>query len=143
MDAVLLVIVLVATAVLVGAGVYFTFRGFRAATRPPVEVEPRHVKSNPHDAATTAQLKHFFEGKQCAACSRPIPPVHAFELRPGLLHANTREAIGWDHIPAANLSTTLESHVAICSNCLIIETFRRQHPELVVDRHRTSEDPSL
>jgi hypothetical protein len=132
MSAVLLVIVLVATTTVVCAGIYFTLRGFRAVDRPPVEVRPRH------DAATTAQLKHFFEGKQCAACSRPIPPVHAGEMRPGLLNANPHEAIAWDDILAANLSTTLASHVPICSNCLISETFRRQHPELVVDRHRTA-----
>lgn len=136
MSAVLLVIVFLATAVVVCAGCFFTLRTFRAAERPPVEVKP-HAKSNPHDAATTARLKHFFEGKQCAACSRPIPPVHVGDLRPGLLNAKTHEEIAWDDVPAANLSTTLESYVPICSSCLIIETFRRQHPELVVDRHRS------
>jgi hypothetical protein len=142
MTAVLLVVVLVGTPALVGAGLYFTLRGFRAANRPPVEVEPVHAKSNPHDAATTAQLKHFFEGKQCATCSRPIPPVHAGEPRPGLLNANTHATIAWDDIPAASLSATLESHVPICSNCVLIEAFSRQHPELVVDRHRTIENAS-
>ena len=134
MNEALLVIVLVATAVVVSAGMYFTLRGFRAASRPPVEVKPRNTTSNRHDPATTAQLKQFFEGKACAACSRPIPPVHAFERRPGLLNATTHEAIPWDDIPAANLSTTLESHMPICSTCVISETFRRQHSELVVDR---------
>jgi hypothetical protein len=142
MTAVFLVIVLLATAAVVCVGMFFTLRGFRAVDHPPVEVKPRHVKSNPHDAATTAQLRHFFEGRPCAACSRPIPPMHAGELRPGLLNATTREAIGWNDIPAANLSTTLQSHVPICSNCLILETLRRQNPELVVDRHRTIENPS-
>lgn len=141
MDAVLLVLALVVTGAVLGAGLFFTLRAFRAADRPQVEVKPR-VKSNPHDAATTAQLKHFFEGKECAACSQPIAPVHTFELRPGLLHAKTHDAIGWDDIPAANLSTTLESHLPICANCIITETFRRQHPELVVDRHRHIEHPS-
>lgn len=139
MDAVLLVVVLVATAAVVYAGMYITFRAFRAANRPPVEVKPRRSTSNPHDAAMTAQLKQFFEGKHCAACSRPIPPMHAGELRPGLVNANTHEAIFWDDIPAANLSTTLESHVPICSNCVIVETFRRRNPDLVVDRHRSVE----
>jgi hypothetical protein len=136
MIAVLLFVALLATAALVWAGVFFTFRGFRALDHPPVKVKPRH------GAAMTAQLKHFFEGKHCAACSRPIPPVHAFELRPGLRHATTHDAIPWDDIPAADLSATLESHVAICSNCVLVETLRRQHPELVVDRRRTIEHPS-
>ena len=142
MNTVLLIVVPLATAVVVGAGVFVTFRFFTTATRPPVDVPPKHVKSNPHDAATTAQLKQFFGGRQCASCTRPIPPVRAGELRPGLLNSITHEAIAWDEIPAANLSTTLEGHVAICSACLISETFRRQHPELVVDRHRTLASPS-
>jgi hypothetical protein len=140
MTAVLLVIVLTATAAVVCAGCFFTLRGFRAADGPPVDVKPRQAKRNPHDVATTARLKHFFEGKQCAACSRPIPPVHVGDLRPGLRNAGTHEEIAWDDIPAADLSTTLESHVPICSHCLVTETFLRQHPELVVDRHRTVEN---
>jgi hypothetical protein len=142
MTEVILVIVLLTTAAVVGVGIYFTLRAFRAGDRPPVAAKPRYVKSNPHDAATTAQLKHFFEGKPCASCSRPIPPVHAGELRPGLLNPDTHQGIGWDDIPAANLSTTLASHKPICSNCMVIETFRQQHPELVVDRHRSIEHPA-
>lgn len=140
MSSVLLVLVLLATAGIVGAGIYLTFRAFRAVDRPPVDPKPKHAKINPHDAATTAQLKRYFEGKPCAACSRPIPPVHA--PRPGLLNTDTHVAIPWDDIPVANLSATLESHVPICSNCLIFETFRREYPELVVDRHRSLENPS-
>jgi hypothetical protein len=142
MTEVFLVIVLLATAAVVAAGIFVTLRGFRQADRPPVDVTPTPSKTNRHDASTTAQLKHFFEGKQCAACRRPVPPVHAGELRPGLLNPETHEAVAWNDIPAANLSTTLASHTAICSNCLVIETLRRQHPELVVDHHSPVEYPS-
>ncbi len=142
MNGVLLVVVLVSTT-LIGAGTYYSLRWFRSASRPPVDAKPVRAKVNPHDAAMTAQLKHFFEGKQCAACSRPIPPVHAGQVHPGLLNPSTNEAIAWNDIPAAGLATMLESHLPICSNCLTIETLRREHPELVVDRHRTIESPSL
>jgi len=136
MNEVLFGIVLLATATVVGAGIYFTVRAFRAVDRPPVEVKRRH------DAAMIAQLRHFFEGKDCAACSRPIPPVHPGEPRPGLLNTKSHEAIAWDDIPAADLSATLESHVPICSNCQVMETFRRQHPELVAGRRPAIENPS-
>lgn len=136
MDAVVLVIALLAFSAVVSGGMYFTFRGFRAANRQPVEAKPKPAKSNRRDAATIAQLKHFFEDKLCAACSRPIPPVHAYEVRPGLLHSQTREAVAWDDIPTADLPTTLASYEAICSDCVIAATFRRQHSELVVDRQR-------
>jgi hypothetical protein len=136
MDVVLLILAVLTTAALVWAGVYFTFRGFRSLDHPPVPPKPKHA------SAVNSELKHFFEGKQCATCKRAIPPVHAFEPRPGLLNPKTREAISWDDIPDTNLPATLESHVAICSNCALIEVFRKQHPELVVDRHRTAEIPT-
>ena len=142
MSTVVLVIVLLATAAVVCAGIVFTLRGFRAGDRPPVERKPRQVRGNPHDPATTAELKHFFEGKSCGSCNRAIPPVHAGEIRPGLLDPNTHETMAWNEIPAANLASTLRSHQPICSNCLTLETFRRRHPELVVDRHRRIESPS-
>ena len=142
MSTVVLVIVLLATAAVVCAGIVFTLRGFRAGDRPPVERKPRQVRGNPHDPATTAELKHFFEGKSCGSCNRAIPPVHAGEIRPGLFDPNTHKTMAWNEIPAANLASTLRSHQPICSNCLTLETFRRQHPELVVDRHRTIESPS-
>ena len=142
MTAVFLVIVLLATAAVVCAGIVLTLRGFRAEDRPPVEVKPKRPKSNPHDPAATAQLKHYFEGRQCAACNRAIPPIHVGELQPGLLNRHTHETIEWDDIPVANLPSTLANHVPICSNCVTVEMFRQQHPELVVDRHRTIENPS-
>jgi hypothetical protein len=135
------VILLLAAAAIVG-GTFFSLRWFREASRLPVDVPPARPKRNPHDAATTAQLKQFFGGKECAACGRPIPPVHAGEMHPGLLNAETHEAIAWEDIPPANLSATLQSHSTLCSACLTVETFRRQYPELVVDRHRTADRPS-
>jgi hypothetical protein len=142
MTTVVLVIVLLATAVVVCLGIVFTLRAFRAGDRPPVERMPRQVRGNPHDPAATAELKHFFEGKSCASCNRPIPPVQAGQMRPGLVDPNTHQTMAWNQIPTANLAATLRSHQAICSNCLTLETFRQQHPELVVDRHRTIESPS-
>lgn len=135
------VVLLLAAAAIVG-GTFFSLRWFREASRPPVEPKPVRPRRIPHDAATTAQLRQFFGGKECAACSRPIPPVHVGELHPGLLNADTHEAIAWEDIPAANLSATLESHRTLCSSCLTAETFRRQYPDLVVDRHRTVQRPS-
>jgi hypothetical protein len=141
MNTVVLVVALLATAAVVCAGIFFTLRGFKEQDRRPVDPSPKRTKSHPHEPAATAELKHFFEAKSCAACGRAIPPVHAGELRPGLLNPDTHETIGWDDIPDGNLRATLATHKPICSNCVTLETFRRQHPELVVDRHRTIETP--
>lgn len=141
MSAALLVIVFVVTGLVLGVSTFLSLRWFTRASRPPSDVKPRPLKNNPHDAATTARLKHFFEGKACSACGRPIPPLHVGDLRPGLLNPETQQAIAWADIPTADLSATLESHQPICSHCAVVETFRREHPELVVERHRNVEYP--
>jgi hypothetical protein len=47
--------------------------------------------------------------------------------------------LAWEEIPAQHPAAIFHSHVPICSNCQIVETFRRQHPDLIVDRHRAVE----
>lgn len=141
MSAAVLVVVLVAAGLAILGGTVFSLRYFTTADRAPADPKPNPTKLAPHDAATTAQLRRFFDGKVCASCNRPIPPLQLGDLRPGLLNTDTQETIAWDDIPPADLSRTLETHVPICSHCLVAESFRRAHPELVVDRHRTVQYP--
>jgi hypothetical protein len=41
---------------------------------------------------------------------------------------------GWGEVPAERLPEVLGTHLPVCWNCHIAETFRRQHAELVIDR---------
>ena len=115
-----LVDVIIATAVAVCAGMAFTVWRFKARAG--------------HDHATNELLKHFFDGKECAICKRPIPPVHGMGLKPGLLNPATHETHSWLEIPNVNLSTALETHLPLCSECEVAESFRQRFPDLVVDR---------
>jgi hypothetical protein len=85
-------------------------------------------------------LKRFFDGKECAICKRPIPPVHWTGLKPGLLNPATHETQTWDEIPNVNLSTALDTHLPLCSACGIAESFRQRFPDRVVDRARSLQD---
>ena len=136
-------VVIIASAAAVAAGIYLTVRGFRAsearaaassgdspdAAPTPQAAVPRH------DLATIEQLKHFFEGKECAVCKRVIPPVRTGP-KPGLLNPTTHETFSWNHIPHENLNALLETHVPLCPTCQVAESFRQHHPDLVVDRDR-------
>jgi hypothetical protein len=42
--------------------------------------------------------------------------------------------VQWSEIPAEKLQEVMRTHQPVCWNCHIAETFRREHPELVVDR---------
>jgi len=117
---------IITTVAAVCAGIIFTVRAFRAPAG--------------HDHATTELLKRFFDGKECAICKRPIPPVHRMGLKPGLLNPATHEAHSWDEIPNVNLSTALETHLPVCSACGVAESFRQRFPDLVVDQDRSLQD---
>lgn len=96
------------------------------------------IAKAPHDTLATSMLSRFFEGKDCAVCHRAIPNVHAGDQKPGLLNPTSHDICAWDDIPAQDLQAVFRTHLPICSNCQVVETFRREHPELVTDRQRTA-----
>ena len=139
-------VVIIASAIAVGAGIYLTVRGFKASAARAVNGDV-HTPSTAastvitrHDPATTELLKRFFDGKVCAICKRLIPPVQRTGPKPGLLNSTTHQTYSWDHIPHENLSSVLETHSPLCPTCQVAESFRQRHPDLVVDRDRSQRD---
>lgn len=59
--------------------------------------------------------------------------MHWHDRHPALL-APDRTAKQWNEISAERLPEAFETHLPICWNCYIAETFRREHPELVLNR---------
>lgn len=112
-------VAILAIAAAVCAGIAVTIRAFRA--------------KRGHDQATTELLKRFFDGKECAICGQPIPPVHRMGMKPGLLNPATHETHLWDEIPNVNLSTALEIQLPVCSACGVAESFRQRFPDRIVD----------
>src|SRR5262249_10551274 len=134
------VIILVGTAAVLSAGLYFTFRGFRASEARAAgaekngqsNVEPTQTVISRLDQATTELLYRFFEGKECAVCKRPIPPVPRTGLKPGLLDPATHETHSWNEIPQLDLPAALETQLPLCPDCQVAESFRQRFPEHVV-----------
>lgn len=142
---ILTVVVVVGTAVALFAGTAYTLRWFMASSARDAAADRNgghaadaaHAAISPHDHATTELLTRFFDGKACAICDRPIPPVHRTGMKPGLVNPATHETHAWDEIPNDNLSAMLETGLPLCSACQIAESFRQRHPDLVLDRDRS------
>jgi hypothetical protein len=47
----------------------------------------------------------------------------------------------WEEVPAETLPDVLASHRPVCFDCYVSETFRRDHPELVLDNPWTRAEP--
>jgi hypothetical protein len=82
-------------------------------------------------------MKTWYAGKACAVCRRPIPLLRPMDPRPALYNVAAREIIEWKDIPAEAVPAALETHLPVCSNCAVAETFRSRFPELAVDREPT------
>jgi hypothetical protein len=78
-------------------------------------------------------VSRWFAGRKCAYCRKPIEKLSHLDRRPALLGPDGK-TIEWDKIPAEKITEILSTSVAACWSCHITETFRREHPDLVVDR---------
>jgi hypothetical protein len=90
----------------------------------------------PEETLAFQIARRWFADKSCAMCKRPIAGLQHTGPTPGLLSvaSPTREVVGWDEIAAEALPAAFESHLPVCASCLVAESFRRQFPDLVVDR---------
>ena len=94
---------------------------------------------SPKGTTAFQMMADWYAGKQCAMCGRDIPPLSHFSLEAGLMSVESNATVAWTDVPPEQLPKMLETHVPVCSSCHLMEWFRHEHPDLVVDRHRTQD----
>jgi hypothetical protein len=134
----------VGRAVITAAGGQAEFQ-VRDCTRWPEEKDCaqrclRQIEAAPHDCLVREILRRWYEGKSCTFCGRSIALLHWHDHRPALkgLDDRIRE---WEEVPVTELPAMLATSRAVCWNCMVVEGFRREHPELVVERPRPPHPP--
>lgn len=91
------------------------------------------IEEAPKACLVSTIVSRWYQGKECAYCHKPFGELHWDDHRPALVDAK-RKTVQWSEIPAEKLQEVMRTHLPVCWNCHIAETFRREHPELVVDR---------
>jgi len=76
---------------------------------------------------------HWYEGKQCVYCHKPIQRLHHLDRSPALLDDEWKTA-EWKHIPAQNLPSEFSRGLPVCWSCHMTETFLREHADLAISR---------
>lgn len=79
-------------------------------------------------------VNNWYKHKICAYCRKPFAEIHWHDHPPALVD-DSRKTVQWNEVPAEKLHEVMATHWPVCWNCHIAETFRRQFPERVVDRH--------
>jgi hypothetical protein len=91
------------------------------------------IENDPEGCSVWSIAQQWYRGRACAFCRQPIEKIHWHDHRPALLSPE-KKTVQWSEIPAEKLSEVFETHLPVCWSCHIAETFRREHPERIVDR---------
>lgn len=91
------------------------------------------IEETPKACLVSTIVSRWYQGKECAYCHKPFGELHWDDHRPALVDAK-QMTVQWSDIPAEKLQEAMRTHLPVCWNCHMAETFRREQPELVVDR---------
>jgi hypothetical protein len=91
------------------------------------------IVSAPEDCLVRTILTNWYEGRTCVFCGKALGEIDWLDHKPALM-STERVTLEWNEIPAEKVPVVLQTHMPVCWNCHIAETFRRRYLELVVDR---------
>jgi hypothetical protein len=93
----------------------------------------RQIEKAPDGCLVRSILLHWYEGKNCASCGRPIGDIPLAGSKPALLLGKTG-TMEWKQVRAERLHETLAVAAPICFACHMASTLVQEHPELAVSR---------
>lgn len=91
------------------------------------------IKEAPAACLVWNIMTRWYQGQNCAYCHEPFDKIRWHDHPPGLIDS-TRQSLLWSEVPAERLQETMRTHVPVCWNCYIAETFRQKYPGMAVDR---------
>ena len=96
-----------------------------------------HIESAPEDCLVRRVVTQWYKGKTCADCAKAFTENDWIAHKPCVLSPEG-QTLEWKDVQAERILAVIESFKPICWNCHLSETFRRQYPEIVVDRDRNT-----
>jgi hypothetical protein len=93
----------------------------------------REIEISPENCLVWNIVAKWYEGKSCVFCHKKFDPLHHLDHAPALLGPGFK-TMEWNQLRPEQLPEVFKTHQPVCWNCHVAETFRRLHPNLVVDR---------
>jgi len=97
----------------------------------------QQIEADPENCLVWKIVSRWYEGKSCVFCHKQIGPLHHLDHAPALLGPDFKTS-EWKELRPEQLPEVFSTHQPVCWNCHVAETFRRMHPDLVVNRERDS-----
>lgn len=89
--------------------------------------------ADPESHSVWTIASKWYQGKTCFYCGRPISELSHVDHSPGLVSFDGK-IIEWDQLRPEDLPEQLAAARPVCWNCTVVESFRKEHPELVIER---------
>jgi hypothetical protein len=95
------------------------------------------IQSAPKACLVQTMVTSWYAEKHCHFCAKPIGEIVWHERPPAVLLPDgaTRE---WKDISPEQLPSIFTHAQPVCWACHTVETFRHEHPEMVIERVRTA-----
>jgi hypothetical protein len=93
----------------------------------------RQIEVAPEDCLIRTKLTKWYKGKSCAVCGTAFEEIHWHDHRPALMDQEGK-TIEWRDVEAEDLPRVLETDQPVCWNCHIMQSFVREHGDLVILR---------
>jgi len=87
----------------------------------------------PGQCLVSGVLMRWHRGRKCCYCGKPMEELHWIDHKPALLSPEGL-LVQWSEVSIENFSTVLNTHLPVCWDCYIVQSFRLEHPDLVVYR---------
>jgi hypothetical protein len=98
------------------------------------------VERDPENHRVWTIASHWFAGKKCVYCHKPIENLSHLDRSPALLDRD-RKTAEWEEFPAESLPGAFSRDLPVCWSCHMTQKFVREHPDLVVFRHWEKSGP--
>ena len=90
----------------------------------------------PGECLVSGVLMRWYRDKNCVYCKKAFSELQWLDHRPALLSPE-KKLMSWGQVHLDELRSVLETHRPVCWDCYIAQSFRLEHPDLVVFRsHR-------
>jgi len=100
------------------------------------------IERSPEACLVWTIVNQWYQGQECVYCHKPFAEIHWHD-HPPALRDRKGKTFQWNDVPAESLQEVFATHSPVCWNCYIAENFRREHPEMVVDRRSDSRRMTL
>jgi hypothetical protein len=93
----------------------------------------QQIEADPENCLVWNIVSKWYEGKKCVFCHKNFAELHYLDHAPALIGPD-HNTVEWKDLTPEQLPELFSTYRPVCWNCHVTQTFRRLHPELVVER---------